>query len=72
MNTPLHVSELPRRLRVIATYGPKNDVTEELRVMANQLDLFHRELDVALKTLVDHTPSSFYTEQLEQFIRSPQ
>ena len=40
--------------------------------MANGLELHLRELDVALKALVDHTPSSFYTEQLTQFIRSPQ
>jgi len=40
--------------------------------MANGLELHLRELDVAIKPLVDHTPSSFYTEQLEQFIRSPQ
>jgi len=70
MNTP--VAEISARLRIIANFGPQNDVTKELRSMANGLELRLRELDVALKALVDHTPSSFYTEQLEQFIRSPQ
>jgi len=39
--------------------------------MSNRLDLYLRDLDTAIKALVDHTPASFYTEQLEQFIRSP-
>jgi len=60
---------MPERLRLLAAAGPQNDITNELREMANYLDRYLRELDTGLLTLIDHTPASFYTEQLTPFIR---